>query len=319
MMKRSGGFLGTLKHWLVPEGAAAPGPVTNNDLLQELVDCFEHSCKTESVGSSLVFNMYFLVILHPDVYEQRLPGLPVVVKEAVKLFYKKLATYQNRYEDLAPVSSQWQFRFGPATGFNGYKIGERDIRVVGMLTGARTFTADSDRRHTAKVTMKSKATNVFDKMDINLEVLRHIHFAESGSFTVKFNRRLTLGAEAHRTTRHTMHGLARIEYFLGDQNRSDTYLMKDTEMVIARREPENLHYGNYLLLDSQFVSNPHARIRLNESTGRFQIASFSAQETRVNEVVIERSSALQPRWFDLEPQCQILLNGIVTLYFKQTI
>jgi len=96
-------------------------------------------------------------------------------------------------------------------------------------------------------------------------------------------------------------------------------VMKDTEMVIARREPENLHYGNYLLLDSQFVSNPHARIRLNESTGRFQIASFSAQETRVNERVIERSSALQPRWFDLEPQCQILLNGIVTLYFKQTL
>lgn len=318
MKRRSGDFFGALKNLLIPEGKEEPAPVTNNYMLQELLDCFDQSCKNESVGTSLLFNMHFLVMLHPDVYEERLPSLPVVVKEAVKLFYRKLQAYRKNYEDLSPVSSHWQFRFGPATDFNNEKIGVHDIKVIGMLTGLKAGGMGGDRRHTAKVTMKSKATNVFDKMDINLEVLRHIHFAESGNFTVKFSNELSLhGGSLLQQARNTENGFARIDYFMGDKNKGDVYLMKDTEIVIARKEPENQGYSNYLLLDSHYVSNPHARIRLNESTGKFQIASFSANETRVNEMVIAKSDAGNPRWFDLEPKSQVLLNGIVTLDFKQ--
>jgi hypothetical protein len=322
MKKRSGDFFGALKNLLIPEGRELPTAtaITNNDILKELVDCFDNSCRTESVGASLMFNMHFLVILHPDVYEQRLPSFPVVVKEAVKEFYKKLQAYRKGYEDLSPVSSHWQFRFGPATDFNHEIIGPYDMKVIGMLTGLKQGGLGDDTRHTAKVTMKTKATNVFDKMDINLELLRHIHFAESGNFTVRFNNDLSLsntGGAAHKQTRYSENGLARIDYFMGDKNKGDVYVMKDTEIVIARREVENLGYSNYLLLDSMYVSNPHARIRLNEHTGKFQIASFSSNETRVNETVIAKSDAGSPRWFDLEPKSQVLLNGIVTLEFKQ--
>ena len=318
MKKRSGHFLGTLKNLLIPEDRNQPLLVTNNDILDELLGCFDGSCSTESVGTSLLFNMHFLVILHPDVYEQRLPSLPVVVKEAVKIFYKKLQVYRRNYEDIAPVSSIWQFRFGPATDFNGEKIAAHDIRVIGMLTGTRSDGIAADRHTAAKVTMKSKATNVFDKMDLNLEVLRHIHFAENGNFTVRFSNDLSLGsASSMKQTRNMENGFARIEYFMGDKNKGGVYIMKDTEMVIARKEPENQGYSNYLLIDSSYVSNPHARIRLNENTGKCQIASFSANETRVNEVVIARSDAESPQWMNLEPKSQVLLNGIVTLEFKQ--
>lgn len=317
MKKRSGDFFGTLKNWLVPEGREAPMPITNNVMLEELMACFDNSCRTESVGSSLLFNMHFLIILHPDVYEQRLPSFPVVVKEAVKSFYRKLQAYQKNFEDLSPVSSHWQFRFGPATDFNQEKIGPHDLRVVGMLTGLRAGNS-ADSRQTARVTMKSKVTNLFDKMDLNLEVLRHIHFAESGSFTVKFSNELSLGGGALlKQARFHENGLARIEYYLGDKNKGDVYVMKDTEIVIARREPENERYSNYLLLDSPYVSNPHARIRFNENTGKFQIAAFSTHETRVNERVIAKSDTGNPQWFDLDPKSQVLLNGIVTLHFKQ--
>ena len=318
MKRRSGDFFGSLKNLLIPEGREEmPASITNNDILNELAACFNNSCNTESVGSSLLFNMNFLIILHPDVYEQRLASLPVVVKEAVKIFYKGLQDYKKSYEDISPVSSVWQFRFGPATEFNGSKIGLYDIKVIGMLTGLKTASMSSEQQ-SVKVTMKSKVTNVFDKMDINLDVLRHIHFAENGNFAVKFNNDLSLrGEAAMKQTRAVDNDLAKIDYFLGDNNKRGVYIMKDTEIVIARKEPENLGYNNYLLLESDFVSNPHARIRLNESTGKFQIASFSANETRVNEVLITRSDAAAPRWFDLEPKSQLLLNGIVTLEFKQ--
>ena len=319
MKKRSGDFLGSLKNLLVPEHRQQPLRISNNDILDELLDCFDNSCGTESVGASLLFNMHFLVILHPDVYEQRLPSLPVVVKEAVKIFYKHLQGYRKNYEDIAPVSALWQFRFGPATDFNGEKITPADIRVIGMLTGTRPGSMQADSPAAAKVTMKSKATNVFDKMDLNLDLLRHIHFAENGHFTVRFSNDLSLtnvGAQP-KQTRKMENGFARIEYFMGDKNKGGVYIMKDTVMVIARKEPENQGYGNYLLIDSSYVSNPHARIRMNETTGKCQIASFSANETRVNEIVIARSNAENPQWMNLEPKSQVLLNGIVTLEFKQ--
>jgi len=318
MKKKSGDFFGTLKNLLIPEDSHQQSVITNNDLLDELLACFDGSCRTESVGTSLLFNMHFLVILHPDVYDQRLASLPVVVKEAVKLFYKKLQSYRNSYEEIAPVSSLWQFRFGPATDFNGEKISGNDIRVIGMLTGARSE-GIADRPAAAKVTMKSKATNLFDKMDLNLDVFRHIHFAENGNFTVRFNNDLSLGTPGSfpKQARTMANGFARIEYFLGDKNKSGVYIMKDTEMVIARKEPENQGYSNYLLLDSSYVSNPHARIRVNETTGKCQIASFSANETRVNETVITRSNAESPQWINLEPRSQVLLNGIITLEFNQ--
>lgn len=319
MKRRPAALFGSLRNWLIPEGKTAPAAVTNNDVLKELLDCFDNSCKSESVGASLLFNMHFIVILHPDVYEQRLPSSLVVVKEAVRNFYKRLQLYRKHYEDLSPVSAHWQFRFAPATDFNGEKIGPYDIRVLGMLTGPKTGAHGGDRRNTTKVTMKSKATNVFDKMDINLDVLRHIHFAEGGNFTLKFSHELNLNGSgiAMKQARHMESGFARIDYFLGDKNQGDSYIMKDTEIVIARKEPENQGYSNYLLLDSNYVSNPHARIRLNEQTGKFQIASFSTQETRVNEIVIAKSEAESPRWFDLQPRSQVLLNGIITLDFKQ--
>ncbi|MEO5998807.1 MAG: hypothetical protein ABIN89_18700 [Chitinophagaceae bacterium] len=319
MKKRSGSFLGTLKNLLIPEDRNEQVQVTNNVILDELIDCFDGSCRTESVGTSLMFNMHFLVILHPDVYEQRLPSLPIVVKESVKIFYKKLHSYRKNYEDIAAVSSLWQFRFGPASDFNGEKITPNNIKVIGMLTGSRSAGFDDDSPASARVTMKSKATNVFDKMDLNLEVLKHIHFAGNGSFTVRFSNDLSLAIAGSmgKQTRNMENGFARIEYFMGDKNKGGVYIMKDTEMVIARKEPENQGYSNYLLIESSYVSNPHARIRLNEHTGKYQIASFSANETRVNEVVVTRSNAESPKWMNLEPKSQVLLNGIVTLEFKQ--
>lgn len=322
MKKKSGDFFAALKSIILPESKdqrQTTGPVTNNYILKELLDCFDNSCKRESVGKSLLFNMHYLIILHPEVYEERLPSLPVIVKEALKAFYQKLKTCKKNYDDLSPVSFHWQFRFAPGTDFNQERISVEDVRIIGMLTGLKPAgSAGGDRHNTARVTMKSKATNVFDKMDINLEVLRHIHFAENGTFTVKFNHDLSItGNTVLKHPRNVESGFAKIEYFMADKNKDASYLMKDTEIVIARKEPENLGYSNYLLIESAFVSNPHARIRFNESQNKFQIASFSNNETRVNETVIAKSDADNPRWFDLDDKSQVLLNGMVTLQFKQ--
>ncbi|OIN60972.1 FHA domain-containing protein [Arsenicibacter rosenii] len=303
-------FLDRLKKALLPIDTAAPAPdVTNTRLMNELLACFDASVQQESVGSSLLFNMHYLIILHPDTYNARLSSLPVVVKETVKAFYKRLSELRNQYEEISPVSANWQFKFGPGVSFNNETIEPNDILVIGTLTGVK----EGGYQQNTKATVKPKRTNVFDRMDINLDTLRHIDFNESGSFTVKFNADLQLGSESQ--PRHKEAGLARISYHLPEQDTDEQFTMQVREIVIARKEPENMSYSNYLLIDSLYVSNPHARIRYHESTRQFQIASFSRNETRVNERIIPRSDLTDPQWLELPNQAQILLNGFITLHF----
>lgn len=95
--------------------------------------------------------------------------------------------------------------------------------------------------------------------------------------------------------------------------------MRDREIVVARKEPDNQHFPSYLRLESAYVSNPHARIRFNDATNSFQIASFSRNETRVNEQLIPRSEPANPQWHALPDTAQILLNSMVTLNFQRTL
>lgn len=312
------GLFGAIKSLILPSTAVAAQPVApdNNAILAELIACFDRSCKKESVGSSLLFNMHFLVVLHPDVYTDRLASFPVVVKETVKAFYKKLQSYKQHYEEISPVSMQWSIRFGEGDFFNGEKVQPGDIHVVGMLTGGKENGAQAG--NTTRVTMKSRRTNLYEKMDINLDLLQQVNFIDTGSFTIRYNPDLRLPQTGSngKPVRSLDSGIALIKYYLADKNIDGSYTMRDREMVIARKDPANQGYSNYLLIDSEYVSDPHARIRLNEASGKFQIASFSRFETRVNEELVPRSEAGQPQWFDLPGECQVLLNASVTLHFS---
>jgi hypothetical protein len=310
-----------LKKWLMPEDEDEREDhpeVTNNSILRELVACFDDSCRKQSVGKSLLFNMHFLVILHPDTYEARFQSFAPIVNEAVKEFYSRIAQLQSRYEEIIPVSSVWHLKFGPASFFNNENIGVNDIKVIGVLTGFRNNTGDSGPVGAGtKVTMRVKATNAYDKMDINPQVFRHIDFLENGSFAIRFSPELKMVAATGPQSPIADNGLASIEYYIGNLGESGKYTMRDKEIVIARKEESNANFPNYLLIESKGVSNPHARIKYNDTEKKFQIASFSSTETRVNEIVLNKSELDNPRWSDLPDNSQVLLNTMITLQFRK--
>ncbi|GAA4397931.1 hypothetical protein GCM10023187_07910 [Nibrella viscosa] len=310
-----------------PAGSVA-NVVTNERILAELADCFNTSLLAESVGHSLLFNTSYFVILHPKTYEERLPALPVIVDEAVRRFYDLLRARKGPDDKIMPVSSHWYFKFGPGTEFNGRLIGRDDVEVIGSLAGVSLAEPAQPEAFVAanvKATVRVKNTNMFDKLDINQQAFEHIDFRESGTFAIKLNPALA-GDETPlmmppvpampvpQAVRPS--ALARIDCYLADSNTEKTFWMEDREMVVARKEPDNEAFPNYLRLESPYVSNPHARIRYNEAENRFQIVSYSRNETRVNEQVIERSEPANPQWTDLPDKAQVLLNGVVTLSFS---
>lgn len=316
-----------LGNLLVPKRRAnASETVTNERILHELIRCFETSLNRESIGTSLLFDAHYIIILHPATYTERLAALPVIVNEAVNAFYERINQRKGEQDRIVTVASHWHFKFGPGTEFDGRPITPADVEVIGSLTGAsleNDSLANSPADNKLKATRKVKNTNVYQKLDLNLPAFSHIDFRESGAFAVRIDPELLPHSEepvavtpAQKNIRPG--ALARLDYYLADQNKEDTYWMMDKEVVVARLEPDNELFANYLRLASPYVSNPHARIRYDATTGQFQLASFSQHETRLNELVVTRSEPGNPIWINLPDSAQILLNGVVTLTFQTT-
>lgn len=357
MEKPSGSFWDQLGGLLVPKREQQTAiTITNDRILAELIRCFEASLNRESIGTSLLFDAHFIIVLHPSSYTERLPALPVIVNEAVKAFYEGINRRKTPQARIITVASHWHFKFGPGTEFDGKAITPADVAVVGSLTGAsleNDSLADAPVGGNLKATRKVKNTNVYQKLDLNLPAFSHIDFRESGAFAIRIDPALLLANEqltqkperlqtelpkeqALSTTAPTPQrdqkqpnkpttvlqqsdALARIDCFMADQNTEQTYWMNDREVVIARQEPDNEAFANYIRLVSPYVSNPHARIRYDAIAGQFQLASFSQHETRLNERVVARSEPGTPVWVLLPSPSQILLNGIVTLSFQSNL
>jgi len=327
MGKPSSGWLGKLGGLIVPNSEAPVSPsalVTNRRMLDELIASFEDSIPRESVGTSMLFNAHFLIILHPQTYEERQNAFPVVVNEAVDAFTAIIEEKKADFERISPVASSWFFKFGTGREFGGEPIQPADVIVVGALTGILPGN-ESARADNVHVTRRVKQTNRYEKVDVDPFAFRNLDFREPGAFVVKFGFSPPVAtakatpdqpaAPAPELPRSLAEGLARIDYYLADRDLEESYPMLDKEIVIARKEPENEPFSNYLLIESGYVSNPHARIRYKEGSRSFEIASFSRNETRVNEELIPRSEPASPIWFPLPDKAQVLLNSMVTLHF----
>ncbi|AUD01569.1 FHA domain-containing protein [Spirosoma pollinicola] len=334
MANQPGGWLGKLSNLIIPSSQTDTSPattVTNKRILDELVASFDDSIQRESVGSSMLFNAHFLIVLHPDTYENRQNAFPVVVNEAVQAFNAVIDMHKSEYGRVSPVASSWFFKFGAGREFGGETVSPTDVKVIGALTGILPGNVQANSApERVNVTRRVKQTNRYEKVDVDLSTFQHIDFREPGAFVVKFNFNAAAPSNGQTSAapgatkiapaalpRSLDAGLAHVSYYIAELNKEDTYLMRDREIIIARKESDNQHFPNYLLLESAYVSNPHARIRYNDSTHSFQIASFSRNETRVNEQLIPRSEPASPQWFDLSDKAQILLNSMVTLHFQR--
>ena len=359
MEKKPNRFLQQLGNLIVPKAdtAATPIIISNERILHDIIACFDQSLARETVGTRLLFDSHFLVILHPAAYEERLAALPVIVDEAVRTFYDHLKQRKRPQDTIVPVAEHWYVKFGPGKEYNGKVIGPGDMEVIGSLSGNAVGgdpmkpAPPAARPMNVKATRKVKNTNVYSTLDTNMLAFSHIDFRESGAFAVKIDFEQFVEpvpaptpaapetpvsvpdtppmpvASTHKPVvgpapvlggvrNEQPAALAKIESYMADSNVEETYWMQDREVVLARREPDNEPFPNYIRLDSPYVSNPHARIRYNDTLQAFELASFSRNETRINEQIVERSDPGNPFWAPLPNHAQILLNGVVTLTFE---
>lgn len=304
----------SLQTKLIPP-LAAPDPVsassdrlTNQKLLDELLACFQTSIQEKSLKRRVLFDMYYLVVIHPDVYNDLFPFFPVITEDLLDEMYTIIR--ERPEERKGGVAGYWQFSYQPSTSLGDDLIDPTQIRVVGMPTGALQSTSG-----TIRATFKPRNSNVYKTLDINLELLSGLEFVATGIFRDKFNPDLIRKTESIKSV--VGESLAKIEY-APTAGQLATWYMKDDEITIKRREPSD-EYSSFLLgLDSEFVADRHVRIKFNREEDKYEILSLVKSPVMVNEQQIPPgSSGSNPVWSLLPNTATILLSGRIELRFQR--
>ncbi|WP_020597253.1 FHA domain-containing protein [Spirosoma panaciterrae] len=313
---------------------AEPQPATHlrvgsRRIIDELLLAFQQSLQEESTYLKLIPHCSYVICMHPDVYERQKAAFKAVVDEVVIFFDQKLQTAleMKRKEasglKIAPLATRWQFQFVATEEFAQETIKPDNLLIFSELVGpAPDDTRESVTGPTGATnrrgTVRNAKSQTFRNLAMALDQFPAVAYESGGLFWVPILRSgpkpSSMPASAPTDRLWSDAPLARIRVKPDDADSWD-YFMHKREITIARKEPDNDHYE--VRIESRYVSNPHARIRYNDTLGHFEVAVLSNKETLLDEQPLTQSlpEKGQFTYTPLALGSKLLLNHMVELEF----
>ena len=87
--------------------------LSNQKLLDDLILLFKDTLEKESVGRTMLFPMYFDILMHPEDYKDRKDALAVVLPEFISAFKEVIDANRTRFPKVKNISTKWVFQFTP--------------------------------------------------------------------------------------------------------------------------------------------------------------------------------------------------------------
>ena len=256
----------------------------------------------------MLYDSHFITFLHPKDYQEREQTLPFVVKEAINMFYEIIQKNKENYgnQPFVPTTKSWYFQFSTKEAFLEEEIKQGELKIISVFS--TEVVNNGTATGTIKVTFKPKLSTDYESRNINADALTGMDILGKGLFSVKFDPALGKITEEPRSAGD---GLAQFTYTL--QNKNYTYVMHEPEIIISGQRADGKYPPNTLVIDSNFLSELHARVKYDAATKRFFIAAFA--NARVNEVAIPLSQGDDINWTALAPKSNLML-GMFGIHFK---
>lgn len=283
-------------------------PLTPNIVYKYIIEKFEQSIAELSFAERVVFYHEFIICFNAEDYKQFMDNknglFGLIAQESVKKFYEILGEYAAKGKSVEPSSSKWVFRF---VSHPDYKPGDKGF--IGKL-----MPDGNQKQENLRVTFIPRQTGLAQTFDVNNDILKDFIFYSEGYYEIPYLANLKIeqktSPEIAGNPGNTV--LARFETTIPDQAYSGQkleYLMKFNDILVSGAE-EVREDGHIFKIPSDWVNAPHLRIRFDQTTGKFHLASFG-EKTILNENLVERSSPADPQWVELPVNSRIILNGII--------
>lgn len=296
--------------------------LSNQKLLDDLLLLFKDTLTKESVGSTMLFPMYFDILMHPDDYKDRKDALAIVLPEFVSAFMHVIEENREKFPNVRNVSTKWVFQFSPCR-VNG-SLTLEDGRIIKIERGkliksARLFYredkgVDVQVESNVKVSVKCDNSDVLNIAYLNFEALKSVDIMEDGLYMYSFDngKSLDVKQEIKRdTVSNTMH-IATLTYTY--QGQRIHYLMKDDSISISGKKDKR-NSRMVFKIENDNLLNDHVQIKYDKNENEFYLCAFG--KTKLNQRSLKLSAGGDVNWVKLADKSSIFMNDEIKVEFTK--
>lgn len=296
--------------------------LSNQKLLDDLLLLFKDTLTKESVGSTMLFPMYFDILMHPDDYKDRKDALAIVLPEFVSAFMHVIEENREKFPNVRNVSTKWVFQFSPCR-VNG-SLTLEDGRIIKIERGkliksARLFYredkgVDVQVESNVKVSVKCDNSDVLNIAYLNFEALKSVDIMEDGLYMYSFDngKSLDVKQEIKRdTVSNTMH-IATLTYTY--QGQRIHYLMKDDSISISGKKDKR-NSRMVFKIENDNLLNDHVQIKYDKNENKFYLCAFG--KTKLNQRSLKLSAGGDVNWVKLADKSSIFMNDEIKVEFTK--
>ena len=300
--------------------------LSNQKLLDELVEHFKDQIKMLSVGKRMLYPMSFNILLHYEDYECVKQSFPFVLPEVVKEFYEVIKQMKNKYPDYTPAAKEWVFQFSScqvknvnvATG-KTVVVNKGHITTLASLMSVDLRQNNVNVSNNARISIKLQDSNVMNNVNVNWDAITNIDIIGDNYFRCKFDQtlntkeRVVMTNTSTSTTTAGNHTTTYATLSYSKDGRNYTYQMIDKMIDISGPNGPN-GVSSVFIIDNEGFLAPHVQIRYLDDSKRFQIAVYG--KTRLNGKELENSQTGMAKWYGLANNSKIFINDSISVNFE---
>lgn len=312
-----------IKKWLLPDEGEEAKILTNQILVDQVVESFKETIQRESFNKRMMYDCSYLILMRPEDYKRSELRLAGITEGILDEFYDHIDFMKQQYPRYEPIASFWDFQFCPAEkGVDNTDIEPGAVQVISAPTSEKSWAELSSEQ--IKVSISSKHSK-YSKYDLNPNTFANIDILSKGHFRVKFKTNF-LGEPAVAASQPSATNsksstasdrLATIQFVLNKQRYS--FPMRERQLKITKAIQGMTSTSTLLCIEepSGSLQKEHIMIKYDDAARAFYIALFA--DAYVNEQMLQLSRMGEnPVWHSLKNDSTIVC-GIFQIDFKGTV
>ncbi|HOZ85189.1 MAG TPA: hypothetical protein PK191_06850 [Niabella sp.] len=309
-------MLSKIKKWLLPDEEEEEKRLTNQELVNQVVESFKETIDRESFNKRMMYDCSYLILMRPEDYHHAELRLAGITEGILDEFHDIIHEKKVQFPRYAPIGTFWDFQFCPSEkGIDNAEIEPGSVQVISAPTSEKSW-AELSSEH-IKVSISSKHSK-YSKYDLNPNTFANIDILSKGHFRVKFNKDLFASETATSSATNSSvtpkkDKLATIQFVVNKQRYS--YPMREKQLKITKALDGLTSSATLLCINDPTGSlqKEHIMIKYEEAARLFYIALFA--DAFVNEQRLELSrTGDNPVWHPLKNESSIVC-GIFQLDF----
>lgn len=303
------------------------GPIdvemSNQQLLDDILDLFKTVLKKESVGSTMLFPMYFDILMHPDDYDDRKDALALILPEFVTKFKEVINENRNSYPDVKNVSTKWVFRFSPCRVDGELRLDNgRIIKVERgkLIKSAKLFYKEEHNGNihvdsNVKVSVKCDNSDVMNISFLNFEALKSVDIVEEGLYMYNYSDGSPItdkGKQQKNDHVDTFNPSSMATLTYTYQGHRIHYTMLDELISISGRK-DTRNKRMIFKLENDNLKNDHVQIKFDRKDNEFYLCAFG--KTKLNQRSLDLSVGGDVKWYKLADNSSIFMNDEIKVEF----